>query len=73
MKVLSGVPIPEKQNGDHVKAIKTMDVGQCLVVETEESMSINTAASYARVYARRSGKKFTQRQLDGEIRIWRTA
>jgi len=67
-----GVPMPPRRRGagrNRVYPFAEMEVGDSFFHEGSAS-SVEAAASN---YARRSGKRFAARYIDGGVRIWRIA
>lgn len=70
----SGVPLPTKETKKSRYPFARMNVGDSFLIEgaknssSYEAMRVRSAASH---YARRDGKKFTVRVVEGGIRVWR--
>lgn len=72
MKIEKGVPIPEKGNKDSKYPFNEMEVGDSVIVaeySIENMRKINSILYY--YTSKNKGKKFTQRQEDKNIRVWR--
>lgn len=71
MIIETGVEIPEAGLvGKEKYPFGRMEVGQSIFLDGMNSMS--SACVSARQIAKRQGKKFVTRKMDGGVRIWRT-
>jgi hypothetical protein len=74
-KIEKGVPVPSRRSGVS-GAMYQLEVGESFFVLCENRVrKQNTISTIGRDLAMKSGKplKFTVRQVDGGVRIWRTA
>jgi len=67
--IYSGIPLPKDRRGSISKweKFKTMEVGQCVFVDTRSEANSLT------VYLERHGLAVVTRKLDDQIGIWRVA
>lgn len=71
MIIEKGIAIPEAELvGKEMYPFGRMEVGDSIFLPGMNSSS--SACVSARQIARRQGKKFTTRKIDGGVRIWRT-
>jgi hypothetical protein len=70
MQIENGIPIPEG-TGRNRWPFNAMEVGQSVFAEGAKDGV--RAATAAKVYGLRTGKKFTCRKMDNGHRIWRIA
>lgn len=68
IKIDKDVPLPPRGNMP-ADILAQMDIGDSVFIDSIAQG--NNAASRARVYGHRHGKKFAQRQVNGGVRIWR--
>ena len=65
----SGITLPEKSPGlkgrSRWKKFKTMEVGQCVFVDTRSE------ANSLKVYLLRHGMELATRKVDGQFGVWR--
>ena len=67
-KIEKNIDIPPHKNTRYPFGV--MKVGDSFFVEGGKSNALSCAA---RLHARRHGGKFTVRQVDGGVRVWRIA
>ena len=68
------IPIPKDTRARGAHNFHKMDVGDSVFFENQFTSHVsgkNTAYSCAIQYGIRSGKKFTGRNVEGGVRIWR--
>jgi len=71
-KIENNIPQPEPHLGTKAKyPFTTMEVGQSVFIDGGKHDS--NPAIAAKMYAKRSGKKFTIRKIDNGVRVWRVA
>jgi len=67
--IYTDIPLPEKihgpKRGSRWEKFKTMEVGQCVFVDTRKE------ANSLKVYLLRHGMKLATRKVDDQIGIWR--
>jgi hypothetical protein len=72
----SGIPLPaslyqsgaHKPKGDARVAVESLEVGQSVLIEKK-----SVASSTAQVVAKKTGRKFATRSVEGGQRVWRLA
>ena len=77
-EIEKNVPIPKPQvvGRPSKYPFEKMDVGDSFFVENQKHESVyklSVTISQATRRSRLKGKRFTVRQLDGGVRVWRTA
>lgn len=72
IKLEKGIPKPEKDPGGRWPFSK-MDIGDSFAVPTEYAVPVRNALSSYTSYWRKQGKnyKFSTRNVDGGLRVWR--
>lgn len=75
LTIEKGIPIPEKKGGrgrkptEWTEAFLLLEIGDSILIEGRK-----TKATYPLLTtARKSGRKFTTRCMDGGCRVWRIA
>lgn len=71
IEIEKGIPIPNRKSDSTLASVrKRMEIGDSYFVETDSPVR---ALYSAYQWGRGNGMKFSGRQIDGGVRIWRVA
>ena len=74
IEIEKGVPMPAPKGGPKMDVDRAaMEVGDSYFVACEDRQTMSRASVAARTWGYGNGMKFSTRQVEGGVRIWRVA
>lgn len=70
-KIESSIPVPASRQTTY--PFSSMSVGDSFLVEKADPKKAASVRACASVYGKKTNSKFTCKQVEGGVRVWRTA